>query len=294
MNEKKLKSSELQLINELFEMGGGFVLDFNNRTFAEFFADELKINIDDQRWYVEGSSKAKRLRFFLRRSSAAVVIGTLTALWEYREYNRKRSGTDETVSNAEELFYDIVERLGGSRPEPKPRPAKQAEVERLIDPEVSLKLKTDLLKISTLEPHNRGYAYERFLKRLFDANGLSGRAPFRNPGEQIDGSFELFGEIYLLEAKWQSKKIGVDDLRSFNAKVEDKASWSRGFFISDSGFTDVGLKAFGRGNRVVCMDGLDLYEMLDGNLSFAFVLSLKARRVAETGHPFVRIRDLSF
>ena len=33
--------------------------------------------------------------------------------------------------------------------------------------------------------------------------------------------------------------------------------------------------AFGRGKRVICMDGLDLYETLDRHLSFADVMSRK-------------------
>jgi len=151
---------------------------------------------------------------------------------------------------------------------------------------------SQLLDVSKLEPIKRGFAFEKFLKELFDANGLKGRDSFRNTGEQIDGSFELNGETYLLEAKWQNKPIGVSDLRSFNGKVQDKASWSRGFFLSESGFSDDGLAAFGRGNSVVCMDGLDLYEMLDKSWSFAHILNLKVRRAAETGKPFVRVRDL--
>jgi hypothetical protein len=37
----------MRLIDDLFGMGGGYVLDFNDRTFAEFFRDDLNINIDE-------------------------------------------------------------------------------------------------------------------------------------------------------------------------------------------------------------------------------------------------------
>ena len=47
-----------------------------------------------------------------------------------------------------------------------------------------------------------------------------------------------------------------------------------------------------RGKRVICMDGLDLYEMLDREIPFTQVLERKVRRAAETGSPFVRVRDL--
>lgn len=79
---------------------------------------------------------------------------------------------------------------------------------------------------------------------------------------------------------------------SCNAKVENKAAWSRGLFVSNSGFSEDGLIAFGRGNSVVCMDGLDLYEILDQNFALSDVLRRKVRRAAETGQPFVRLREL--
>ena len=42
------------------------------------------------------------------------------------------------------------------------------------------------------------------------------------------------------------------------------------------------------------MDGLDLYESLDRELPLNHVLSAKVRHAAETGLPFIRIRDLPF
>ena len=146
--------------------------------------------------------------------------------------------------------------------------------------------------MTSLAPQPRGYEFEHFLKALFDASGLGARAAFRLIGEQIDGSFQLSGETYLLEAKWTDLRIGAADLRSFNAKLEDKAAWTRGLFVSNSGFTDDGLEAFGRGKRVVCMDGLDLYETLERRLSLEDVIARKVRRAAESGQPFVRVRDL--
>jgi hypothetical protein len=143
-----------------------------------------------------------------------------------------------------------------------------------------------------LEPHPRGYAFEAFLKRLFDVFRLEAREAFKLRGEQIDGSFQLANETYLLEAKWQALPCGVGDLHAFQGKIEEKAAWTRGLFISNSGFSDDGLAAFGRGKRVICMDGFDLSETLARNLSLATVLERKARRAAESGEAFARVRDL--
>ena len=128
---------------------------------------------------------------------------------------------------------------------------------------------------------------------MFDAYGLSSRAAFRLIGEQIDGSFEMHNETYLLEAKWQNSPTGAEDLHTFQGKLGQKAAWSRGLFVSISGFSNHGLIAFGRGKSLVCMDGLDLSDMLNHRLSVVNVLAAKVRSAAETGSPFIRVRDLN-
>ena len=153
-------------------------------------------------------------------------------------------------------------------------------------------LKAELISLSDLTPQARGYAFEKFLKQLFDAYGLAAHDPFRLRGEQIDGSFQFANEVYLVEAKWQDQPIGVAELHTFHGKIEQKAAWTRGLFVSNSGFTDDGMVAFGRGKRVICMDGYDLYETLDREIPLNHVLERKVRRAAETGSPFIRVRDL--
>jgi hypothetical protein len=66
----------------------------------------------------------------------------------------------------------------------------------------------------------------------------------------------------------------------------------RGLIVSYSGFTEDGLHAFGRGKRVICMDGLDLYDALSRELPFDQVLEQKVRWAAERGSVFARVRDL--
>ena len=136
-----------------------------------------------------------------------------------------------------------------------------------------------------LEAQPRGYAFEAFLIKLFNRFGLEARDPFRLRGEQIDGSFVLGHEIYLLEGKRQNVPSAIDRLHTFHGKVEQKAAWT-------DGFSEDGLHAFGRGKRVIRMDGLDIYEMLSRELPLAHVLEKKVRRAAETGSAFVRLRDL--
>lgn len=285
---RPIRTTDMSLVDDLFDMGDGYVLDFSDRTFAEFFKTEMGVDIDHPSYRKEGTSKAKRLRYFLRVSDAPTRVRLLRALWDYRKTVYRRRRPEERVSNAEKVFEALLARIEGSA---SGRTAPLVPHTHIPQP-AAADLRTKLIEVTRLPPQQRGYAYERFLRDLFDANGLAGRASFRLVGEQIDGSFELAGETYLLEAKWQGPPIAVGDLRSFNAKVEDKAAWSRGLFVSNSGFSEDGLVAFGRGKRVVCMDGLDLADMLEKALPFSEVMAKKVRHVAESGQPFVRVRDL--
>lgn len=284
-----IRSIDMQHIDDIFDMGSGYVLNFSDRTFAQFFAEELNIDIDDPIYQEYGTSKAKRLRCFLQTIDKATVVRTLNALWEYREALRERFGHSEKLHNAHGRLLAIINRLQSDSPTPT---GNRATATPAFDRHTTARLRDDLVGLSQLDPHPRGYAFEKFLHEAFTLFGMVPRDPFRLRGEQIDGSFVLSNEIYLLEAKWQSALCGNAELHAFHGKVEQKAAWTRGLFISYTGFSEDGLHAFGRGKRVICMDGCDLAEALSRELPLNHVLERKVRRAAETGSAFVRVRDL--
>jgi len=182
-------------------------------------------------------------------------------------------------------FLDSLPRAPGSEPD---RPPKSADAKTLAA------LQRRFLEVSMLPAHPRGTAFEGFLNDVFSAYGLAPRSPFRIVGEQIDGSFQLGQDTYLLEAKWEDLRIGQAPLLTFSGKVGGKSQWPRGLFISMSGYTPEGLDAFARGKptNIVCMEGLCLYHVLSGAFDLGTVLSRKARRAAETNDAFVPVREL--
>lgn len=145
-----------------------------------------------------------------------------------------------------------------------------------------------------LDPVNRGFAFEGLLSELFLLFRLAPRGSFRLTGEQIDGSFQLDNEVYLLEARWRNQPAANADLLTFAGKIAGKAQWSRGLFVSYAGFSSDGLEGFAQGRRtnLVGLDGLDLYHVLSGRLDLNEVLRRKVRRAGETNQVFVPVRDL--
>jgi hypothetical protein len=155
-------------------------------------------------------------------------------------------------------------------------------------------LARQLDELSALDATRRGFAFEGLLSRVFAAFDLAPKGSFRLTGEQIDGSFHFAAQTYLLEAKWQGGKIGQADLLVFAGKVSGEAMWTRGLFVSLSGYSDDGLEAFARGKQtnLICFDGLDLHAVLAGKISLPELLTRKTRAAAESNRAFISVREL--
>src|SRR5688572_25121762 len=95
-----VRTIDFILLDDIFEMQSGYVLDFSNKTFAAFFADELNIDIDSPAYQDRGTSKGNRLRCFLQKVDPKTAARALRALWEYREAVRQRMRREESVPNA--------------------------------------------------------------------------------------------------------------------------------------------------------------------------------------------------
>jgi hypothetical protein len=284
-----IRRIDMQIIDKIFRMEDGYVLDFSNRTMSQFFNEDLNIDIDHEKYREDGTSKARRLRCFLRKADVGTAVHVLKTLWEYREARRTLTGEEERVANAHAQLIAVLNRIEGKPSQPaSPQSVSPAPVEK---PDYA-GLLGELMGMHSIEPQRRGYAFEAFLKRLFNAFGLLPGGGFRTTGEQIDGSFVLAGETYLLEAKWQNAMTSAADLREFQGKLDARMTWARGLFVSYTGFTADGLIAYGRGGSVICMDGLDLHDAFKGEIPLNNVLEQKVRRSVETGEVLARVRDL--
>jgi len=79
-----LTASERLKLERLFGMGGGYVLNFSDRTFGEFFSD-CGIDIDSDRYRTDGGSKAKRMRAFWKMDDNHIVGRIVDGLIKYAD-----------------------------------------------------------------------------------------------------------------------------------------------------------------------------------------------------------------
>ncbi|HYL91024.1 MAG TPA: hypothetical protein VEU32_19900 [Burkholderiales bacterium] len=106
-----LKMLERECLEELFAMGGGYVMDFSNRTFSEFFRESARIDIYADKYAKNGDSKARRLRAFVELEPDSVVGKTIADLLEYWRYKTLQPTAKETAL-AERVNHVVQKLLG--------------------------------------------------------------------------------------------------------------------------------------------------------------------------------------
>ena len=78
-----LRLAELLKVEELLNMSAGYVSNFRNRTFEDFFVEAVSLDIYSDIYAVQGESKANRLRAFLKSESDSIAGTALMSLIDY-------------------------------------------------------------------------------------------------------------------------------------------------------------------------------------------------------------------
>ena len=149
-----IKESDKRILESLFGMQGGYVLDFSNPTFQSFFWNNFKININDQKYSTYGDSKAKRLRAFWDTENNIVVGKVILELIEVSKsvnltQGKKVTENEIALQNKAELIANTLQGIKN----------QTVKTEETVDDflnkeftEISLdKLKIDSSVISILE-----------------------------------------------------------------------------------------------------------------------------------------------
>ncbi|MBT4792216.1 MAG: toll/interleukin-1 receptor domain-containing protein [Halobacteriovoraceae bacterium] len=99
--------AEKRLFEDILDMGSGYVFDFSDNTFHEFFETVLGIDIFDEKYNLNSGSKANRMRAFWNTESDKNVGKALSEIIQLIELGDKYD--DKKVEKAK----TIVQRLLG-------------------------------------------------------------------------------------------------------------------------------------------------------------------------------------
>lgn len=115
-----LKPVEKKYFEDLLGLSSGYVLDFTNATFAEFFRDTVSIDIYASKYDFNGDSKAKRLRAFMELESEILVGRALNGLLDVWKYEQAKRGKPTDTATYKECLK-IVNRLLGKKVPEEPK-----------------------------------------------------------------------------------------------------------------------------------------------------------------------------
>jgi hypothetical protein len=275
---------EKQNLEKLLGMASGYVLDFSDRTLGELISDSTGRDIFDSKYNYRSGSKANRLRAFWQKEDNAVVGKLMRDILDYLGESSQRA----------EICRLIVARLlngtTSAQTTPNPQDTPQPQLTRALS-----ELRQELNDLATEKDRAKaGLALEKVLHRLFVLFQLNPRQPFRVVGEQIDGSFELDGQVYLMESKWEQNPLPEADLLVFGAKIEKKSTFTRGVFIALNGISEPARHAItqGKAPSFFVMDGHDLMMVLSEVISLTEFLRRRVRLLAEEGRVCVPFSEL--
>lgn len=113
-----LKHSEMRILDDALDMGGGYVLNFSDRTMREFFDDEFRIEIYQEKYSFNGSSKAKHVRAFVKVEDNYTVARVLRRLWEYREEIAYQM-SDPNIDRIRRNMLDLLTKIEGGAVAPR-------------------------------------------------------------------------------------------------------------------------------------------------------------------------------
>jgi hypothetical protein len=164
--------------------------------------------------------------------------------------------------------------------------AQQVEAARRFSDEVEALREQFMDMFSMEDPHQRGYALQKFLDRLFELFDLEPRLAYKLEHEEIDGSFSFDTDDYIIEARWRKQGADPTDADRFAKKVERKGKNALGLFISITGFTSGVFEVYGRSTPFFAMDGQDLMCVLEQRVRLDDLLRQKKRHANETGSCF--------
>src|SRR3989344_3718403 len=80
-----LTTLEKQIFEKLFQMNGGYVLNFSDRTMGKFFRDDIGVDIYNQKYNYASGSKANRMRGLWLKADEKTVGESVLKLIEYIE-----------------------------------------------------------------------------------------------------------------------------------------------------------------------------------------------------------------
>ena len=222
------------------------------------------------------------------------IMGELASMERFPDFDRledkDRLKRQREAERAVTNLKASLKKESSARDEAAAKRQKIDEYRKESQQQASFKANLDSLKKSYLvltqqqeHPQERGLALEKLLNDLFALFDLEPRLAYSSNVDQVDGSFRLDTDDYLIEAKWTQKPLGRDQADIFVQKITRRGKLAVGLLVSINGFSEPLREAYATSSSFITMDGSDLFLVLDDRWPLDEALLAKKRHVNETG-----------
>ena len=204
----KLSIAHKTFLEVVLAMRGGYVLDFTNTLFAQFFKD-LGIDIFEEKYAEYGPSKANRLRALWQIGSDAEVAAALDALADYIEAKKAMDGLREDIDEEQiNKIRSIAQGLNDGRDAEAPSEPVAITTEATVtDNRISIVIHEEIYShiSSYLASGDYFHAVEESYKLVREKlRELTGRERasdvFNNSAQNEDHYEALFGKANAVDA----------------------------------------------------------------------------------------------
>lgn len=139
----------------------------------------------------------------------------------------------------------------------------------------------------------RGQRFNHFLAELLQSWGIKASSSIRASGE-IDVGFELEGQRFVVEAKWEQKRTDTGPIAKLQKRLRQRLGGTIGLFVSMSGYTEDALNDLKEGEQlaVLCLSREHFEAMLSGFVPPNELLSELVTRAALRGEAYVSLTSL--
>lgn len=169
-----LKKIERIKLETLFEMGGGYVMDFSNRTFDEFVLETVGKDIYSGKYDNDSNSKAKLLRKFWELESnytVSILTDAMIELW----ITQKQTTFDQ-ITDQENILLEECKKISSRLKEDTPVEDIQTIQAELTESDFNLLAKSIRESIEKNEPEaalDRLHTYMmKFLRKLCEKHSI--------------------------------------------------------------------------------------------------------------------------
>jgi hypothetical protein len=98
---------EILKLEKIFEMQGGYVLDFSNRTLNDFVLETINVDFYAEKYSEKGGSKANRVRTIWQKENNYTVGTLILKLLEY--WNAQKTLSNKEITEPElNLYNDCI------------------------------------------------------------------------------------------------------------------------------------------------------------------------------------------